>query len=126
MKMDENQQMAREIRLYTAILMLVLAFVSMFLFPGQFKSIPMGIVIGSFTGLLGFNMIYKMSNAIGEESVDVKNRAVRSYTQRYVMYAVIFALSASVGANIVALLVGMLAHKASILLYTLKHRKEDE
>lgn len=126
MSMNENQKMANEIRLITAVDMLVTAFVSQLIFPGTFKSVALGIVVGAFVGIMGFNMIYRMAENIDGDTLDVKNRAMKSYTRRYLMYAVIFVLSASVGMNVIALLVGMLAHKASILIYTMKHRKEDD
>ena len=65
----------------------------------------MGILIGSLTGIMGFNMIQNMVGHIDGELADIKSRAFRSYTRRYNMHAVIFALSAIAGAHIVALLV---------------------
>lgn len=124
--MDETRKMAHEVRLITAILMLILAGGAWVIFPDGFRSISMGIVIGAFTGMMGFNMIVHMADRIDGDSLDVKARAFRSYTRRYLLYAVIFAMSAMVGVNIIALLAGMLAHKASILIYTWKHRKEDD
>ena len=118
--------MAMEIRKLTALLMTIVSLVSLVIFPGEFKHITMGIVVGAFTGLMGFNMICNMAGNIDGDSLDVKNRAIRSYTRRYLLYAVILALSASVGMHILALLSGMLIHKISILLYSFIHRKEDE
>ena len=124
--MNENQKMANEIRLFTVVDMVVAVLVSQMIFPGTIKMIGMGIVVGACTGIMGFNMICRMAENIDGDTLDVKNRAMKSYTRRYLMYVVIFVLSASVGMHILALLVGMLAHKASILIYTMKHRKEDD
>lgn len=124
--MSETRKMAMEVRGISALLMVVLGLLSIILFPNEFKSITMGIVIGTICGLMGFTMICNMAERIDGDTLDVKNRAIRSYTRRYLLYVVIFALSASIGVNLIALLVGMLAHKASILLYTLRHRKEDD
>lgn len=124
--MNESKIMAHEVRLITAILMVLLAVISLVVFPGEFKTVSMGIVIGSFTGMMGFTMIVNMAEKIDGDSLDVKSRAFRSYTRRYLVYAVVFAMSASMGVNVIALLAGMLAHKASILIYTWKHRKEDD
>lgn len=124
--MSETRKMAMEVRGISAVLMVVLGLLSILLFPNEFKSITMGIVIGTICGLMGFTMICNMAERIDGDTLDVKNRAIRSYTRRYLLYVVIFALSASIGVNLIALLVGMLAHKASILLYTLRHRKEDD
>lgn len=124
--MNETRTMAHEVRIITALLMMIFAVLSMVIFPHQFKEITMGIVVGAFSGIMGFNMIIHMADQLDGDSVDVKARAFRSYTRRYLLYALIFVLSASVGMNIIALLTGMLAHKASILIYTWKHRKEDD
>lgn len=126
MTMSETRKMAMEVRGISAALMVVVGLLSMIFFPGEFKSITMGIVIGTICGLMGFNMICNMAERIDGDTLDVKNRATRSYTRRYLLYAIIFALSASVGVNLIALLVGMLVHKLSILFYTLRHRKEDD
>lgn len=124
--MIETKAMAMAVRKLTAYLMLACAFLSLFLFPGEFKTITMGIVIGSFCGLMGFNMIVNMAGNIDGDTQDVKARAMRSYSRRYLLYALVFACSVALGVHILALLVGMLAHKGSILLYTFQHRKEDE
>jgi len=123
--MSEVQSMAKEVRLTTVILTLLLTLLSAVAFPGMGKSIPVGIIIGALTGLIGFNMILRMASHIQPDMVDVKARAYRSYLHRYLVYAGIFALSISQGVNAIALLAGMLAHKASFLIYTWRHRKED-
>ena len=107
-----------EIRILTLLLCAAGCVVCIILFPGAWKQGVMGI--------MGFNMIQNMVGHIDGELADIKSRAFRSYTRRYMLYAVIFALSAIAGAHIAALLVGMLLHKCSILIYSWKHRKEDE
>ena len=110
-----------EIRIITLLLCAAGCVICIILFPGAWKQGVMGILIGSLTGIMGFNMIQNMVGRIDGES-----REFRSYTRRYMLYALIFALSAIAGAHIAALLVGMLLHKCSILIYSWKHRKEDE
>lgn len=124
--MSESKIMAHEVRGITMIIMVILALVAWLLFPGEVKSISMGIIIGAITGMMGFTMIVNMAERIDGDTMDVKARAFRSYTRRYLAYALIFALSAIAGVNVIALLAGMLAHKASILIYTWRHRKEDD
>lgn len=118
--------MNKEIRLITAVIMLICAFGSLLLFQDSFKSITLGILIGAFSGLMGFNMIVNMSKRIDGDTLDVKNGAMKSYTRRYLLYTVIFALAALEGVHLLALLVGMLCHKSAILVYTFIHRKEDD
>ncbi len=124
--MSETDQMAKEIRIITLILTAVLTLMSMMLFPDMMKSVGLGIVIGSLCGLLGFQMILRMSKNIVEGSIYGAGSAYTSYLNRYLIYALIFALSIYRGINVIALAVGMLAHKASILIYTWQHRKEDD
>ncbi|MFR2738631.1 MAG: hypothetical protein ACLTDX_12890 [[Clostridium] innocuum] len=124
--MNETRKMGMEIRILTLLLCAAGCVVCIILFPGAWKQGVMGILIGSLTGIMGFNMIQNMVGHIDGELADIKSRAFRSYTRRYMLYAVIFALSAIAGAHIAALLVGMLLHKCSILIFSWKHRKEDE
>lgn len=123
--MDEVRKMGMEIRLITLLLCALGCMVCLILFPAAIKEGVLGIVIGSLTGLMGFNMIQNMVGRIDNEQADIKLRAFRSYMRRYLLYALIFALSMMAGAHVIALLIGMLLHKCSILLYSWKHRKED-
>lgn len=122
--MNETRKMGMEIRVITFILMGIASVICLLLFPAYRKEGVLGIVIGSLTGIMGFNMITNMVGRISIDSPDIKARAMRSYVRRYLIYAVIFALSVIAGANILGLLVGMLLHKCSILLYSFRHRKE--
>lgn len=70
-------------------------------------------------------MIVRMSESI-ELYEDASKAGYAGYLRRYVIYALIFGLSAWRGVNVIALLAGMLCHKASILLYVFLHRKEDD
>ena len=125
MTMNEVSKMGMEVRLITLMLCALGCVVCLLLFPGAFKEGILGIIIGSLTGLMGFTMIQNMVRRIDGEQADIKAHAFRAYTRRYLLYAVIFALSITAGAHAVALLVGMLLHKCSILIYSWRHRKED-
>ncbi len=124
--MYETRTMALEIRKMTIVAIVVVAIGAFVIYPSGLKSISMGILIGGFSGLWGFAMIVSLCERIDGSTMNAKAYAFRSYTRRYLMYAVVFVLSVSQGANIFALLAGMLLHKGSILLYTWKHRKEDD
>lgn len=121
---NETKQMAKEIRVITLGLTAVLALVGWVIFPGNENHIALGIIIGSLTGLLGFQMILRMSESILEDNGE--NGAYASYLNRYLFYMLVFALSIWRGIHVIALVVGMLVHKASILIYTWRHRKEDD
>lgn len=124
--MMETKKMAMEIRKLSLLLIVLLSILSILIFPHNIKQITMGILVGGLSGIMGFNMICNMVNNIDGDTLDVKSRAIRSYTRRYLIYAIIFALSASAGMNVFALLSGILTNKVSILLYSFIHRKEDE
>lgn len=122
---DEVTRMSQEIRKLTLILGLVISGLSMILFQGDFSTIGVGVLIGALSGMIGFNMIVRMSNQI-ELYVDPKAKGYSSYVKRYAIYTIIFILSAYKGVNIFALFAGMACHKAAILIYVFLHRKEDD
>lgn len=123
--MDETRKMMMEVRGITLLMMGIGCILAALLFPAIWKQAVGGVAIGAFTGLMGFNMISNMVSRIDGEMADIKARAFRSYTRRYLLYAIIFGLSAIAGMPIAALLAGMLLHKLSILMYSWKNRKED-
>ena len=123
--MDETRKMMMEIRGITLLMTGIGCVLAALLFPSIWKQAVGGVAIGAFTGLMGFNMISNMVSRIDGEMADMKARAFRSYTRRYLLYAIIFGLSAIAGMPIAALLAGMLLHKLSILMYSWKNRKED-
>ena len=125
MMMDETRKMMMEVRAITLLMMGIGCLLAALLFPSIWKQAVGGVAIGAFTGLMGFNMISNMVSRIDGEMADIKARAFRSYTRRYLLYAIIFGLSAIAGMPIAALLAGMLLHKLSILMYSWKNRKED-
>lgn len=122
--MHEHQNMAREIRWITIMIMFMVSGISLIIFQGQFATIGIGICIGALAGLIGFNMIVHMADTI-EYYDNAKAKGSSNYTLRYLIYALILGLSVYKGIHILALLVGMLCHKASIMLYVFLHRKED-
>ncbi len=122
--MNELDRMSKEIRLYTLLLTLVVTLVSILLFPKAGKAVPVGVLIGSLSGMIGFQMILRMASSLEPQGARMK--AYRSYLLRYLIYAAIFAISIAQGVHALALLAGILAHKASFLIYTWRHRKEDD
>ena len=121
--MIEVSLMARDIRRLTIALVLAATGISVVIWKDGFSTIGLGIIIGGLCGLLGFSMINKMSADI-EHASNPKTKGNISYMLRIVIYTLIFALSALRGINLIALLAGMLCHKAAIMLYVFLHRKE--
>lgn len=124
--MDELKRMTKEICLITLGLTLILMMGSVVLFPTMRKSVSLGIGIGSLTGVLGFVMIVRMAKSMINAEEDEGSRAYQSQMRRYLLYGGVIAICIWRGGNVFALLAGILAHKASILIYTWRHRKEDD
>lgn len=120
--MNETKVMGKEIRKITLAIMLVACGLSLPVFQ-SFQSVTLGIVIGAMCGLLGYGMIERMCSHI-ELYTNAKGKGYSAYVKRYALYTLIFAFSVYKGINIFALLVGMLCHKAAIVVYALLHRKE--
>ncbi len=111
--MEAKKQMIRQVQLYSFLIMAIALLISLFFWD---KSISIGIVIGTLTGLIGFNMIVSMAYRIEGEGGG--KSAAFNYLLRYIMYGCVFALGYMAGANILAMLVGFLCHKAALLVYS--------
>lgn len=120
--MDELKCMGKEIRMWTLAIMLVITGIALVIFH-DIKSVCAGIVIGAMCGLIGYAMINAMSMKV-ELYQDAKAKGYANYVKRYALYTIIFALSVSRGIHPLALLAGMLCHKAAIVVYAWIHRKE--
>lgn len=125
MTMDEKR-MYQQIRHYSYVLMVIAVLLSLVFFFEQAKEVAFGIIIGTLCGIMGFNMIVKFSEKIDGDSMNVSRGAYTAYMRRYLLYAVVIALSAYAGLEILAVLVGLLCHKAAIVLVSFINRKEDE
>lgn len=124
--MNELTAMNKEIRFYTLIAAAILSTIGWFAFPVEGKQIAVGVLVGALCGLIGFQMIIQSAGSLEADTKNPKAKAYRAYLLRYLVYAAIFVLAVKSGVNVIALLIGMLAHKACILLYTYRHRKEDD
>lgn len=118
--------MHRGIIRLTCILSVVVALLSQLLFHDTWKENALGVLIGAMCGLLGFAMIVRMSACILPEHEEDAFSAYSSQLTRYLIYGGIFAVAWLGGVHIIALLIGFLLHKASILIYVCWHRKEDD
>lgn len=119
---SEISLMSREIRRVTILLAVSAALLSLVLFQ-DISHTSTGILIGALCGLIGFDMIVRMSGRLEEEKASAIGYAC--YLRRYLVYGLVFGIAAYRGVPILALLAGMLCHKAAILVYVYRHRKED-
>ena len=71
--MNETANLKKEIRRISLSLSVAAALVSSVIFKDSFSSIGVGILIGTLSGLIGFNMIVRMSESIElyEDEVDL-------------------------------------------------------
>ena len=83
--MNETRKMGMEIRIITLLLCAAGCVICIILFPGAWKQGVMGILIGSLTGIMGFNMIQNMVGRIDGELAEIKTRAFRSSPRRYML-----------------------------------------
>lgn len=121
--MNEVARMNREIRWISLLLMTIVAIICALIWRDQILNVAGGVIIGAFTGLIGFQMINHMSANI-EHASNAKFKGYISYMIRYIFYALIFAISIVRGINVFALLAGVVCHKLSIIVYSVRYREE--
>lgn len=112
----EERKLYRKIRIFTWIFTGIAVVISLLLFPGQFQTIGIGIILGALSGVLSFQMIIRSCDKIDGDMPYVKQFAYNSYLKRYLLYFVIFGASAYKGVEVLSLLVGILLHKVAIVL----------
>lgn len=112
--MEAKKQMISKVRNLSLIISLIAAIISFLIFKDKY--IAAGIVIGTLTGLIGFNMIVSMAYRV--EGTSGAKTAVFNYLLRYLMYGCIFALCMMQGIHALALLAGFICHKIAIFIYS--------
>lgn len=122
---DEMSVMSKEVRRWTLLLVGLLILLSFVFFHDDFLTIGGGILIGALCGLIGFNMIRRMIASLDAAS-DASKAGYSGYLRRYLVYALILGVAAWRGISVIALLAGMLCHKAALFIYVFMHRKEDD
>lgn len=83
-----------------------------------------GILVGGAAGLAGLYMICMQAARLSPDAEKMQHQGVFSYAVRYLFYALCLFAGVFAGLPIVGLLGGMLASKASLLLFSLTGRKE--
>ncbi len=101
----------------TLILMIIVTIFSFIIF--QDVNISIGIILGCFIRLAGFNSIIKMTNRI-EAYNNPKSKANFNYIIRMLMYCVVIYIAISEGINLIALAIGMFILNIVIIIESLK------
>lgn len=83
-----------------------------------------GLVWGMAVGIIGFALICKSVDAMSNSIQREKTRGQTDYMQRYILYAVCLFAGAWMKFSVLTMLGGILAQKASLILYALKERKD--
>lgn len=97
-----------------------------FLWPVSGRaSACLGVVYGSAVAMAGLVMICSMVNGLTVSVQKGKSKGRTGYYLRYVFYAVCLGLGAwLMKFSVLAMLAGIIAQKASLVLYSLKERKD--
>lgn len=91
----------------------------------DFKAL-LGLWIGALAGILGFFAIIFMVKSINPNSKSNERFGTFNYVARYAMYGIIFGIAAWNKIPVLSMLAGFVCTKASLILYSLKTRKEYE
>lgn len=118
--MDVLQKQNRFI-LYISILCNVPMSIAAWLFF-DIKSF-LGTWTGVALGLIGYHMIVAMAVSLNQEE-DSKAKGRNSYIVRYAFYGIVLAVMTMLGIPTLSMLAGFMIHKASLLIYASKERKD--
>lgn len=121
--MNELNLMNKKIVMYSLAIGILIAIVGGLIF---FEiRITLGVLIGLFTGLLGYGMIVQMSLSLEPDEKAAKRKGAVNYIVRYLIYGLIFAGFVYLGFSVIALLIGFLCHKLSIFVYCVIEERND-
>ncbi|MEG0468545.1 MAG: hypothetical protein RR531_11625 [Longicatena sp.] len=126
--MNELQRMNQKIKVLTFILMgvaMIVGAIIALMWNHNIYKVVGGVAIGALVGLIGFQMISRMTKSI-EYAGNAQASGYFGYMMRYLMYGLVFAASIFCGINAFALLAGFTCHKIAIIFYSLKTREEDD
>lgn len=119
-KMDPIIKMRRFVFNFSLYLGALTSIISLLFFDWK---VAAGILIGLIMSLIGYQMIERMVITMPHNEKDGESKAKAGYVMRWGFYAFVLALFAWLGFPILAMLVGILCHKASLLMYTYKSNK---
>lgn len=107
---------------YSCIIGLIVSLLGGIIFQSVF--IGVSILIGTLTGLIGFRMILRMVNTMPADEEAGKKIGQAGYMRRYLFYGLVLGVCAYFGLSVLGILIGLMCHKASLLLYAYLERKD--
>ena len=112
--------------LWTVSLSLICAALAALIWPDHRINYAVSTMLGAAIGLCGLWMIIAMTKALTGDEAANKRKGFIGYTGRYLFYAVCLFFLTWRGFSPLAMLAGILCSKASLVIYALLHRKDDE
>ncbi|MBQ0066002.1 MAG: hypothetical protein KBT48_09580 [Firmicutes bacterium] len=121
--MNEIQEMNKKITKYTILFSVAGMVIGTIVFHDI--KVPIGLLVGAVTGLIGYYMIVDLAVHIPEDEEVGKKKGISNYYLRYLLYAFVFAAGVFLlKLPILSLLVGILIHKASIYAYSIIEKRK--
>lgn len=114
--MENKLKMMKKVGFLSICIMFLVMLLSLFF---RDKYITLGIGLGCMIGLIGFNMILQWGYSV---ETGKNTKVGRNFLSRYAFYAIMFGLCYYLGANVLALLVGFICHKAAVFIYSLTEK----
>ncbi len=111
----EDRKFYTNIRVLTVILAGIVSLISLLFLRKIDKATLGGIWIGACCGLMGFQSIISSVSRLPDDINRSKTFLQGAYVRRYILYGIVFFLSAYQEIHILAVLFGMLCHKVSIV-----------
>lgn len=114
--------------IYTTAIVSIIAILILFFWPSVSRiDALLGLIWGALIALCGFSLICRMVSNLSQSIHEEKKKGRSGYFLRYAFYAASLALGAWLHFSIITMLLGVVAQKASLVLYTLiNERIKDE
>ncbi|MCF0259993.1 MAG: ATP synthase subunit I [Erysipelotrichaceae bacterium] len=112
--------------LWTAVLCMICAAAAALIWPGKMLEYGLSAAAGALIGLAGLWMIIAQADSLSSDPASGKKKGAAGYAGRYVFYAVCLFFLTWCGLSPLAMLAGILCSKASLVIYALLHRKDNE
>lgn len=122
------KQIFKQSLIYTALIVGIVAIPVALFWPSVSRvGALFGLVWGALIALCGFSLICHMVSNLSQSINEQKKKGRSGYFLRYAFYAVSLTLGAWMKFSIMTMLMGIVAQKASLVLYTLiNERIKDE
>lgn len=123
---DGLKQIFKQSFVYTALLIALIAFFVALFWPDASRTSALfGLFWGALIAITGFWMICSMVSNLSQSIKQEKKKGRSGYFLRYAFYAACLAFGAWLHFSVITMLLGILAQKASLVLYSLKNERTE-